>query len=77
MRSLNYPEINHIFHIVVKTDGRAACAVCDVSYPSQSGLSAALSLLNGDASTKNLAAELKRLQNPVEADKFFYSFLLF
>jgi hypothetical protein len=39
MRSLNYEDVKHIFHIVVKNDGRCACCVSDKEYPPQSGIS--------------------------------------
>ncbi|KAH7817660.1 synaptobrevin YKT6 [Monocercomonoides exilis] len=68
MRSLNYPDIQHVFHVVVKSDGRAACTVTDVSYPTQSGISSSLGLLQ-KAATIDLTSEIKRLQNPAEADK--------
>ncbi|KAA6396624.1 MAG: putative Ykt6 protein [Streblomastix strix] len=69
MRSLEYQEANHNFHIVVKPDGRAACCVADRNYPNQSGLYAALSLLSGDPNTKDLAQLIKSYQDPGEADK--------
>lgn len=73
MRSLEYQEANHNFHIVVKPDGRAACCVADRNYPNQSGLYAALSLLSGDPNTKDLAQLIKSYQDPGEADKFEFS----
>ena len=76
MRSLNYPEVNHIFHIVVKSDGRAACTISSQDYPTQSGISSSLGLLKQDPASLQMDKELKKIQDPAEADKFLTSLIL-
>jgi hypothetical protein len=71
MRSLNYESVRHIFHVVVKTDGRSACCVSDLDYPQQAALSICTELLKGDPLSHNLKQEITKYQNPLEADKFF------
>ena len=75
MRSLNYPEVNHIFHIVVKSDGRAACTISSQDYPTQSGISSSLGLLKQDPASLQMDKELKKIQDPAEADKFLVSII--
>ena len=77
MRSLKYPELKHIFHIVVKSDGSAACTIADETYPAQSGLSCSLGLLKQPYNVVDLKAELKRVQDPAQADKFNSIFYIF
>ena len=77
MRSLNYPEVSHIFHVVVKSDGRAACTISSQDYPAQSGISSSLGLLKQDPALVNMEKELKKIQDPAEADKFFFVIIFF
>lgn len=81
MRSLLFEDLSQVIHVVVRTDGRAACTITDKDYPTQSGISASIGLLKADPETLNLENEIKRLQDPAEADKFvfilFFKFLIY